>query len=44
VTDEHTLIAATKGGSLTAYRRLYEMHVARVYGLACRLVRDRAAA
>jgi RNA polymerase sigma-70 factor, ECF subfamily len=44
VTDEHTLIAATKGGSLPAYRRLYEMHVAMVYGLACRLVRDRAAA
>ena len=33
---EHTLIAATKGGSLTAYRRLYEMHLALVYGLACR--------
>jgi len=44
VTDEHTLIAATKGGSLPAYRRLYEMHVGMVHGLACRLLRDRAAA
>jgi len=44
LSDEHTLIAATKGGSLVAYRRLYDMHVAMVHGLACRLVRDRAAA
>ena len=42
--DEATLIAAAKHGDLTAYRRLYENHLSMVYGLACRLVRDRTAA
>jgi len=42
--DETILISSAKSGDITAYRMLYQMHVAMVYGLACRLVRDRSAA
>ncbi|MES1195764.1 MAG: RNA polymerase sigma factor [Steroidobacter sp.] len=42
--DESALIGAAQRGDLTAYRMLYQVHVAMVYGLACRLVKDRSAA
>ena len=42
--DESELISAVQLGDLTAYRRLYEIHVGMVYGLASRLLKDRAAA
>jgi RNA polymerase sigma-70 factor (ECF subfamily) len=42
--DESELISAVQRGDLTAYRRLYEIHVGMVYGLASRLLKDRAAA
>jgi len=42
--DESELISAVQHGDLTAYRRLYEIHVGMVYGLASRLLKDRSAA
>lgn len=42
--DEPALIGAAQRGDLTAYRMLYQIHVAMVYGLAYRLVKDRSAA
>lgn len=42
--DEANLIGAAQRGDLTAYRKLYDIHVGMVYGLATRLVKDRSAA
>lgn len=43
-TDEASLIARVRGGDRAAYKQLYTMHVAMVYGLALRLVNDTQAA
>jgi RNA polymerase sigma-70 factor (ECF subfamily) len=42
--DDTALISAAQRGDLTAYRKLYDIHVGMVYGLATRLVKDRSAA
>ena len=43
-TDEASLITRIRSGDRAAYKQLYTMHVAMVYGLALRLVNDSQAA
>jgi len=42
--NELELVSAVQRGDLTAYRKLYEVHVGMVHGVACRLLKDRSAA
>ena len=42
--DESATIELAKSGDKTAYKQLYDMHVSKVHGLACRLMGEASAA